>query len=611
MASLNAKPPAKSRTTHRHREGGRASSRAPGFSNQPRDPPPAAAQKCLAKFHDPFHGSGSMRNRVFPALCVQIWLAAASLACAQTNSGEITRETVIDAEKLFDLNFSEAKTGMLVGGLREQRRTLEDIHKFPLSNSIPSAMLFNPLPVGMKFGTVRKKFRSSPLPALKRPADLEPLAFYSISQLASLIKSRQISSEELTRFYLDRLKKYGPKLLCVTTLTEDLALEQARRADREIAAGRYRGPLHGIPYGAKDLLATQGIRTTWGSAPYTNQVFSSDATVIKRLEEAGAVLVAKLTLGELAMGDVWYGGQTRNPWNPRTGSSGSSAGPAAATAGGLVVFAIGTETHGSIVSPSTRCGVTGLRPTYGRVSRAGAMSLSASMDKIGPMCRTVEDCAIVFNAIYGPDGLDQTVYDAPFNYDPRVKLKQLRIGYLAHDFEEAKRSNDLAALAKLRELGAELIPVTLPHFPLNDIEIVLEVEAAAAFDDLTRGGLDDLMARQGRGAWPGIFRQARFVPAVEYIQANRIRYLLIQEMAGTFEHVDVLVAPSSDGESNQITNQTGHPCLVLPDGFNRTGTPTSLCFIGNLFDEARILAVGKVYQDATGFHLKHPAMTAD
>ncbi len=527
---------------------------------------------------------------------------------AQTNG--VTRETIAETEKLLGLDFSSDKNSMLLPGLRQQLRTLEDIRKFPLSNSVPSAMLFNPLPVGFQFGTARKKFRTGAPPKVAMPENMDDIAFYSVEQLGALIKSRRLTSEQLTRFYLERLKKYGPKLLCVVTLTEDLALEQARRADREIAAGKYRGPLHGIPYGAKDLLATKGIRTTWGSAPYTNQVFDEDATVIKRLNDAGAVLVAKLTLGELAMGDIWYGGRTRNPWNPQQGSSGSSAGPASAVSAGLVGFAIGTETHGSIVSPSTRCGVTGLRPTYGRVSRTGAMALSGSMDKIGPMCRTVEDCALVFNAIYGPDGVDQTLYDAPFNYDPRIKLKNLRIGYLKNDFENPRgnRTNDLAALAKFRELGATLIPIELPHFPLNDIELVLGVEAAASFDELTLSGRDDLMAEQGQVAWPNTFRKARFVPAVEYIEANRIRYLLIQEMAKTFKNVDLFVAPSGGGDSNQISNQTGHPCIVLPDGFNGTGMPTSICLIGNLFGEANILAVAKAYQDATGFQLRHPNM---
>jgi Asp-tRNA(Asn)/Glu-tRNA(Gln) amidotransferase A subunit family amidase len=525
---------------------------------------------------------------------------------ASTNTNRITLDSVLAAEKVLGLSFTSPANDMLVRDLQRQLRILKDIRQFPLSNSIPSAMLFNPIPVGMKFETSRKKFRTSPPPKVDIPANMDDLAFYSVEQLAVLIKSRRITSEQLTRLYLDRLKKYGPKLQCVITLTEDLALEQARRADQEIAGGKYRGPLHGIPYGAKDLLATKGIRTTWGTAPYTNQVFDEDATVIKRLRDAGAVLVAKLTLGELAMGDVWFGGQTKNPWDPQQGSSGSSAGPAAATSAGLVAFAIGTETHGSIVSPSTRCGVTGLRPTFGRVSRTGAMALSASMDKIGPMCRTVEDCAIVFNAIYGPDGMDQTIYDVPFNYDPRVNLKKLRIGYLQKDFEEANKTNDLAAVAKMKELGAKLIPAELPQFPLNDIELVLGVEAASAFDELTMSGRDAMMARQNAGAWPDSFRRARFVPAVEYIQANRIRYLLIQAMAQLFKDYDVIMTPSFDGDCNQLTNQTGYPCVVVPDGMADGNHPTSVCFIGNLFGEAKLLAVAKIYQDATGFQLKHP-----
>jgi len=552
-----------------------------------------------------------MRQLVIRLLIACLSLAACMCSQAQTNAttNRITLDTVLAAEKLLGLSFTASANEMLVNGLRRQLRTLEDIRKFPLSNSIPSAMLFNPIPVGLKLETVRKKFRTGRAPKIEMPANMDDLAFYSVEQLAALVKSRRVTSEQLTRLYLERLKKYGPKLQCVITLTEDLALEQARRADQEIAAGKYRGPLHGIPYGAKDLLATKGIRTTWGSAPYTNQVFDTDATVIKRLEEAGAVLVAKLTLGELAMGDVWYGGETKNPWDPKQGSSGSSAGPAAATSAGLVAFAIGTETHGSIVSPSTRCGVTGLRPTYGRVSRTGAMALSASMDKIGPMCRTVEDCAIVFNAIYGADGIDQTLYDVPFNYDPRIKLQNLRIGYLQKDFTRANKTNDLMAVAKMKELGANLLSAELPDFPLNDIELVLGVEAASAFDELTMSGRDELMARQNPGAWPDTFRRARFVPAVEYIQANRIRYLLIQAMAKLFKNYDVIMTPAFDGDCNQLTNLTGYPCVVVPDGFANGNHPTSVCFIGNLFGEAKMLAVAKIYQDATGFQLKHPDLT--
>jgi Asp-tRNA(Asn)/Glu-tRNA(Gln) amidotransferase A subunit family amidase len=330
-----------------------------------------------------------------------------------------------------------------------------------IDNSVPPALAFNPIPVGMKFETKRQPPVWSAAAKLAVPQNLEELAFASVGELAELIRARRLTSTALTQMYLQRLKKYDPKLLCVVTITEELALKQAKRADEEIAAGKYRGPLHGIPYGAKDLLAAKGYKTTWGSVPYKDQIIDQDATVIQRLEQAGAVLAAKLTMGELAWGDVWFGGMTRNPWNLEQGSSGSSAGSASATSAGLVAFSIGTETWGSIVSPSTRCGVTGLRPTYGRVSRAGAMALSWSMDKIGPICRTVEDCALVFNAIFGPDGADQTVVDLPFNYNPNVKLSQLRIGYLKNAFENdtTNKANNEAVLAKS---CASWAPISFP-----------------------------------------------------------------------------------------------------------------------------------------------------
>jgi len=538
-------------------------------------------------------------------------LLAPGLAFAQTNTNAITRQVVVDAERLIGLDFSQAKIDLMLPDLKEQLGTFQALHRVAFSNGVPPALLFNPIPEGMKFETQRRKFRMSPAGRVKMPANMDDLAFYSVGELAALINTRQITSEKLTRFYLERLKKYGPRLECVVTLTEDLALQQARRADAEIAAGKYRGPLHGIPYGAKDLLAVKGIRTTWGSAPYTNQVLDYDATVIKRLEAAGAVLVAKTTLGELAMGDVWFGGMTRNPWSLKQGSSGSSAGSSAATAAGLIPFGLGSETYGSIVSPCDRCGATGLRPTFGRVSRAGAMALSWSMDKIGPICRTVEDCAIVFNAIYGPDGLDQTVYDLPFNYDPKLKLKKLRIGYLKGDFDKEsgeRKQHDEATLEKMRALGADLIPVELPNYPLRSISFVLSTESAAAFDELTRSNRDDLMKQQDAGAWPNTFRQRRFVPAVEYLQAQRLRYLLIQDTARVFDRVDLFLAPSLAGRSLLLSNLTGHPAVVVPNGFTKAGTPTSICFIGKLFGEAQLLAVAKQYQDATDFHRKHPAI---
>jgi Asp-tRNA(Asn)/Glu-tRNA(Gln) amidotransferase A subunit family amidase len=537
-------------------------------------------------------------------------LLVAPIAQSQTNTNTISRDAVEAAAQLLGLQFSDAKTDMMLPGLKSQLKDFEAMRKFPLSNSVPPALLFNPLPVGMKFESTRKKPKWSSPGKIKLPDNPDDLAFYSVSELGALIKSRQISSEKLTRFCLERLKKFGPKLECTVTLTEELALEQAKRADQEIAVGKYRGPLHGIPYGAKDLLAVKGIPTTWGAAPYTNQVLDFDATVIQRLEAAGAVLVAKTTLGELAMGETWFGGMTRNPWNLKQGSSGSSAGSSAATAAGLIPFGIGSETLGSIVSPSDRCGVTGLRPSYGRVSRTGAMALSWSMDKLGPICRTVEDCALVFNAIYGPDGIDQTLYDVPFNYDPKISLKKLRIGYLKGDFDKEKgerKENDEAALEKLRALGADLIPIELPDYPVGSLSFLLSTEAAAAFDDLTRSGEDDSLKQQVAGSWPNTFRMRRFVPAVEYIEAQRIRYLLIQETARLFDRVDLFVAPCFTGKSLLLSNLTGHPCVVLPDGFSNAGTPTSICFIGNLFREAELLAVAKTYQDATDFHRKHPA----
>ena len=406
------------------------------------------------------------------------------------------------------------------------------------------------------------------------------------------------------------MKEHGPTLECVVTLTEDLALKQAARADREIAAGKYRGPLHGIPYGAKDLLSVEDYRTTWGATPYKNQMIDDNAAVVKRLEEAGAVLVAKLTLGALAWGDVWFGGKTKNPWNLEEGSSGSSAGSGSATAAGLVAFAIGTETWGSIVSPSTRCGVTGLRPTFGRVSRAGAMALSWSMDKIGPMCRTVEDCAMVFNTIYGPDGQDQSVVDLPFNYRREVDFSNLRFGYFKSAFDEdyPTKENDEKVLDVLKGLGADLVPFDLPDFPVENLSFILSAEAAAAFDELTLSKEDALLVRQERRAWPNVFRASRFIPAVEYIQANRARHMLQQEMAEKMKTVDLYVTPSFGGNNSLLTNLTGHPCVVVPNGFKENGSPTSISFIGQLYDEGTILAVAKAYQDATDWHNQHPSM---
>lgn len=386
-------------------------------------------------------------------------------------------------------------------------------------------------------------------------------------------------------------------------------MTEARRADDELARGKWRGPLHGIPYGAKDLLDTEGTATSWGVSILTNRVPEADATVVRKLAEAGAVLVAKLSLGELAMGDVWFGGKTRNPWNRENGSSGSSAGSAAAVAAGLVPFAIGSETLGSIVSPCTICGTTGLRPTFGRVSRAGAMTLVWSMDKIGPIARNALDCGLVFDAIRGADEADATTVDAPFSLKFR-DVKKLRIGYLKSDFEKTYQNstNDAAALAVLRELGIKLREVELPKIPREPLNLILGVEAASAFDELTRSNQDDQLVQQSAGSWPNIFRVSRFVPAVEYIQANRLRMRLIEAMDDLFENVDVIVAPSWAGNQLLFSNLTGHPTVVVPNVSKNGGTPGSICFIGKLLGESDALAFAAAYQEATDFHRQRPPL---
>jgi Asp-tRNA(Asn)/Glu-tRNA(Gln) amidotransferase A subunit family amidase len=380
--------------------------------------------------------------------------------------------------------------------------------------------------------------------------------------------------------------------------------------DQELSNGNYRGPLHGIPYGLKDLFAVEGYKTTWGAVPYKDQTIDETATVAKKLEEAGAVLIAKTSLGALAYGDVWFGGKTKNPWNLEQGSSGSSAGSAAGTSAGLFPFAIGTETYGSIVSPSNRTGTTGLRPTFGRVSRHGAMALSWSMDKVGPITRSVEDAAMVFNAIHGPDGKDQTLMDLPFNYHDNPDLSQLKIGYVQSAFERDyyNKSRDSLTLAKLRDLGAELIPIELPDYPTGALSFLLTAEGAAAFDQLTRSNHDDQMVRQGQNAWPNLFRAARFIPAVEYIQANRARQVLIQKMDSVMQKVDVYMSPTYGGNNLLLTNLTGHPSVVLPNGFTDDGQPTSITFMGRLFDEGTLLGVAQKYQEATNFNNQHPQM---
>jgi Asp-tRNA(Asn)/Glu-tRNA(Gln) amidotransferase A subunit family amidase len=559
--------------------------------------------------------SETMDRRSFMAYFSAIGLGTSILPVLlwqQAQGGPITKDMIACAEGVAGLEFDDEERELMLDGLNRNLRRYEQLRATPVPNSVHPALSFDPVLPGRKLPTGGGSFRMSREPDVERPADLEQVAFWPVTRTAELIRTRQVSAMELTQMYLGRLERYGPRLECVVTLTQELALKQARRADAELARGHYRSPLHGIPWGGKDLLAEDQYRTTWGAKPFEDQVIEEDATVDTRLEEAGAVLVAKTTLGALAMGDVWFGGRTRNPWNLEQGSSGSSAGSAAATVAGLVGFSIGSETLGSIVSPSTRCGATGLRPTFGRVSRYGAMALSWSMDKLGPLCRSVEDCALVLNAIHGADGKDPTARDVPFNWDPELPLSDVTIGYYKSAFErersdEQGRAFDEQVLVELRSLGINLIPIELPdQFPLNALRIILSAEAGAAFDDLTRSNTDDLLVRQDEGAWPNAFRQSRMIPAVAYIQANRVRTMVMEALDATMSGIDVFVTPSYGPNVLLMTNLTGHPCITLPNGFKEDGTPVSISFIGSLYGEGHMLRVAKAYQDATGFHTRQP-----
>ena len=512
---------------------------------------------------------------------------------------EITASSIAAAEELAGLKFDDAERAMMLESLKTQQSRIDALHKVAISNSVSPALVFDPLPPGKLIPQTRKQpmVRSKPS-GRSLPASDDEIAFLPVTDLSDFIRRGKLKPSRLTEIYLTRLKKYDPVLRCTITLTEDRARAQAKLADEEIARGRYRGPLHGIPWGAKDLLAVKGYKTTWGAGPFKEQVIDEDATVVQRLDAAGAILVAKLTLGELAQGDMWFGGRTRNPWKVDAGSSGSSAGPASATAGGLVGFSIGSETLGSISSPSTVCGTTGLRPTYGRVPKTGAMALSWTMDKLGPICRSVEDCALVLDAIYGPDGKDKSAIAAPYSWDASLSPKKLRIGYVKSAFDmpmmdpkDEKRTIhgskkwDDAALEVLRGMGIDLIPVELPDLPYDAMRIILTAEAAAAFDDLTRSNRDAELVQQSRFDWANTFRTARFIPAVDYINANRVRSTTIEAWDELMKKVDVIVTPTNAANLAQLvaTNLTGHPAVILPNGFRPDGTPVSLTFLGGLF----------------------------
>ena len=566
----------------------------------------------------------------------------------QQQQQRISLETLDCAEKVFGIDFGKAEDEAALRGVNTNLAAFEQLRALDIPLDTEPAVTFRPYLPGKKpkpGATPGAKLKISAVPPAGRRGSIEDLAFLPVTTLAGLIARREVSSTDLTKMYLARLEKHGPALNCVVTLTKDLALEQAAAADREIKAGRYRGPLHGIPWGAKDLFATKGIPTTFGAAPFQKQVIDYDATIVERLRDAGAVLVAKLSMGALAQGDQWFGGRTRNPWNPEQGSSGSSAGPGSATAAGLVGFAIGTETRGSIISPSERNGVVGLRPTYGRVSRYGAMALSWTMDKIGPMCRTVEDCVVVFNAIYGPDGRDETVVDAGFTWNPDLPLSKLKIGYIPREFEppaaaaegrgepagrgEAggrgegagrggrgatspeertrleERSKVLnAALDVYRKAGATLEAIELPGTRIaNMLNFILSTEAAAAFDDLTRS---PEIADPSLNTWPNSFRTHRFVPAVEYIRAQRARTLLMRQMDELMSKYDVFIS-STNSQSLGLTNLTGHPAVALKAGFVNNA-PVEIMVTGRLYDEATLLRVALAYERATKWHTMHPTL---
>ena len=514
--------------------------------------------------------------------------------------------SIQSAAALAGLEFSESEVDLMRADLRERLDALRILRTIRLPNGLPPALRFDPAPFSPLPAAARTRAWEPPQPP-PLPRDAAEIAFQPLPVLSAWLRSRRLRSEDLTRIYLERLKTFGPRLECVITLTEELAMHQARLADTEMDAGRWRGPLHGIPYGIKDLFAVPEYPTTWGAAPFKQQMIAEPATVVKRLEIAGAVLVAKLTTGALAWGDVWYGGKTRNPWDLDQGSSGSSAGPAAATSAGLVGFAIGTETWGSIVSPATRCGVTGLRPTFGRVSRHGAMALSWSMDKAGPICRSAEGAGMVFAAIHGSDGRDPDSRDLPFNWPRPRGLQGLRVGVVSGAFDpQDANPSDKATLEALRSLGIQPVEIKLPELPVAPLAMILNAEAAAAFDDLTRSNRDDQLVRQIRNAWPNVFRHARLIPAVEYIQANRVRMMLIGEMAELFQDLDAYICPTFGNDNLLLTNLTGHPALVIPNGFDHKGRPLSITLTGNLFAEAELLALGQALQAITGHHRKRP-----
>ena len=551
---------------------------------------------------------------------------------------EVTAATFAEAERLVQVEMTAADRATAASNWRMQIAPLYEFRTGPrkivLESTLTPAMQWNPSLIGVPADKQCNAAASSFIRSAGRVAPLpvsdEDLAFASVAQLSRWIESRQLTSERLTEIYLERLARFDPKLHCVITLTRDHALEQARRADAEIAAGRYRGPLHGIPWGAKDLLDTAGIPTTYGAEPFRNRIPAADSAVVKRLNAAGAVLAAKLSLGALALNDVWFGGQTMNPWLLEEGSSGSSAGPGAATAAGLVGFAIGSETGGSIVSPSMRCGVTGLRPTYGRVARTGAMTLCWSLDKLGPMARSVEDTMLVLQAISGPDAGDVASVPSTLNFNAGADVAGLRVGYFPAWMKEPPATDvDRSALETVKKLGMKPVAVSIPDWPYDSLELILFAEAAAAFEELTLSHRVDELKAQVPDAWPNVFRQSRFLSAVDLVQADRFRRKVAEQMALVFSEVDLLLVPSLRDEMLVITNFTGHPSLTLRAGFVEVAearsdwapdplhplpkfspprrVPHGVTLIGRLFDEGTLAEAGMALENAFGVAAERPA----
>jgi Asp-tRNA(Asn)/Glu-tRNA(Gln) amidotransferase A subunit family amidase len=566
----------------------------------------------------PDYRPDDLRRRSFLTYCSSLGLGSTlfpGALWAQSDSGEadITITMIDSAARLAGLEFTAQELEQMQAGVKANLAGFREQRRIAIKQNVPPPLYFNPAVPGPVVTPAKPPITLAERNAVTRPDNLEAIAFWPLLDLAHLIETRQITATELTAMYLARLRRHDPLLRCAITLTEERALKQAQQADDEISRGMYRGVLHGIPWGAKDLLAVKGYRTTWGFKAYEDQVIDLDATVVSRLDRAGAILIAKLSTGEIARGDQWLGIQTKNPWKTDEGSGGSSAGPASATAAGLVGFSIGTDTTGSILGPSRTCGVTGLRPTFGRVSRYGVMPVCWSLDKVGPMCRSAEDCAVVLHAIYGPDGQDLAVADKPFDWDGSVRGAALRVGFLESAFlqdvdadERAARQNDLACLEALRSSGIVLKPVSLPeHSDMDALQLLL-VDEAAAFDELVLNDNIKLFRQDIDEPEDMLMRIARLHPAVEYLQINRRRMLLMQGMAKIFAEIDVLVAPFSGSPVQSATSLTGHPAVAVQNGFDHVGKPTGIQFIGALYGESAALGLARQYQDSTDFHRQHP-----